>query len=264
MKNLFLSTLALLSVTFSNGQETAKNAKAATGKTTPVKNIVIVHGAFADGSGWRGVHDILVAKGYNVTIVQNPLTSLEDDVAAVNRVLLNQNGPVILVGHSWGGAVITQAGTDAKVAGLVYVAAYQPQAGESTLDLAKTEIPAEEKGILPPDANGFLFYSKEKFHAGFAGGVSKAESDFLYDSQAPISIKAFITPLTQTAWKNKPSWAIIATQDKSITPAIQYTMAKRAGSVVTEVKSSHIVYITHPQEVANAIIAASVGATPVK
>ena len=264
MKNLFLSTLTLLSVTFGYTQSTSKTAKAATEKATPVKNIIIVHGAFADGSGWRGVHDILAAKGYNVTIVQNPLTSLEDDVVAVNRVLAKQDGSAILVGHSWGGTVITEAGTDTKVAGLVYVAALQPQAGESSLDLAKTVTPAPENGILPPDANGLLYYSKEKFHAGFAGGVSKAESDFMYASQAPIALKAFITPVSQTAWKNKPSWAVLATQDKSITPELQHNMTKRAGSVVTEIKASHIVYITHPEEVAEVIIAASLGANKTK
>jgi pimeloyl-ACP methyl ester carboxylesterase len=222
-----------------------------------VKNIVIVHGAFADGSGWRKVYDILVAKGYRVSIVQNPLTSMDADVAAVKVILARQDGPVILVGHSYGGAVITQAGIDPKVVGLVYVAAFQPEVGESALDLAKTKAPAPENGILAPDENGFFFYSKEKFYEGFASGLSKAESDFMYDSQGPISLTAFAAPMTAAAWKTKPSWGIVSTEDKSIQPDIERIGYKRSGAIVTEIKASHVVYMTHPKEVANVIIEAS-------
>lgn len=224
---------------------------------TVVKNIVVVHGAFADGSGWRGVYDILVAKGYHVSVVQNPLTSMEDDVAAVNVVLAKLEGPVILVGHSYGGAIITQAGGDDKVVGLVYVAAFMPEVGESALDLAKTAAPAPENGILAPDENGYFFYSKEKFHIGFAGGLSKEDSDFMYDSQAPVSFAAFNAPMTAAAWKTKPSWGIVSTEDKSIQPDIERAGYKRAGSIVTEIKASHVVYMTHAREVTDVIIAAS-------
>ena len=223
-----------------------------------VKNVVIVHGAFADGSGWRGVYDALVSKGYHVSIVQNPLTSMEADVAAVNVVLAKQDGPVILVGHSYGGMVITEAGVNPKVVGLVYVAAFVPEIGESAIDLAKTEAPAPENGIVAPDENGFFFYSKEKFHEGFAGGLSKADSDFMHDSQGPISLAAFNARMTVAAWKTKPSWGIVSTEDKSIQPSIERKGYKRAGAVVTDIKASHVVYMTHPKEVAQVIVEASI------
>jgi len=226
-------------------------------QATFIKNIVIVHGAFADGSGWRGVYDVLVGKGYHVSIVQNPLTSLEDDVAAANLVMAKQDGPVILVGHSYGGIVITQAGANPKVEGLVYVAAFMPEVGESAIDLAKTMTPAPENGVGAPDENGYFFYNKEKFHIGFAGGLSKADSDFMYDSQGPISFKAFSTPVSVAAWKTKPSWGIVSTEDKSIQPDIERNGYKRGKSVVTEIKASHVVYITNPKEVAAVIIEAS-------
>jgi pimeloyl-ACP methyl ester carboxylesterase len=221
------------------------------------KNIVIVHGAFADGSTWENVYNILTAKGYNVSMVQNPLTSLEDDVAATQRVLDRQDGPVVLVGHSWGGSVITQAGVHAKVVSLVYVAAFAPKIGETTVDLIKTAPPSPENGILPPDDKGFVWYDKAKFHAGFAAEQSKAKSDFMYASQGPVAVKAFITPLTQAAWQSKPSFAIVATDDKSINPAIERAMYKRAGSVVTEIKGSHTLFISKAKEVAAVIEAAA-------
>jgi len=218
-----------------------------------VKNIVIVHGAFADGSGWENVYTILKAHGYNVTMVQNPLSSLEDDVAAAKRAIDKQDGPVVLVGHSWGGTVITQAGNNDKVASLVYVAAFVPDAGETTLDLVKKEPAAPENGILPPDEKGFVYYDKAKFHAGFAADVSKAKADFMYASQGPIAVKAFLTPVTNPAWKIKPSYAIVATEDKSISPVLERMMYKRAGATTTELKGSHVLFITNAEAVAKVI-----------
>jgi pimeloyl-ACP methyl ester carboxylesterase len=155
-----------------------------------------------------------------VTIVQNPLTSLEDDVAAAERALDKQDGPAVLVGHSWGGTVITQAGTSSKVASLVYVAAFIPDLGESTLDLAKRVAPAPENGILPPDDKGFIYYDKAKFHAGFAADLTRDKADFMYASHAPIAVKAFLTPVSRAAWKLKPSYAIVATEDRASAPSL--------------------------------------------
>jgi pimeloyl-ACP methyl ester carboxylesterase len=222
-----------------------------------VKNIVIVHGAFADGSTWESVFNILKEHGYTVTMVQNPLTSLEEDVAATERILDKQDGPVILVGHSWGGSVITQAGVHSKVVSLVYVAAFAPAVGESTLDLIKTAASAPENGILMPDEKGFIYYDKVKFHAGFCADVSQKKADFMFASQGPVSVKAFITPLTQAAWKTKPSYAIVATEDKSINPEIERTMYKRASAKVTELKGSHTLFISKAKEVAAVIEAAA-------
>jgi pimeloyl-ACP methyl ester carboxylesterase len=228
-------------------------------KASTIKNVVIVHGAFADGSGWQSVFEILTKQGYNVTIVQNPLTSLEDDVAATNRILDKQDGPVVLVGHSWGGTVITQAGIHPKVASLVYVAAFAPGVNESTLDLIKTAPAAPENGILPADEKGFVYYDKQKFHAGFAADVSKEKAAFMYASQGPIAGQSFATPLTQAAWKTKPSYAIVATEDKSINPDIERFMYKRAGAKVTELQGSHVIFISRAKEVANVIEAAAKG-----
>ncbi|MBS1564420.1 MAG: alpha/beta hydrolase [Bacteroidetes bacterium] len=222
-----------------------------------IKNVVIVHGAFADGSGWENVYAILKSHGYKVTMVQNPLSSLEDDVAAAQRAIDKQDGPVVLVGHSWGGTVITQAGSSDKVASLVYVAAFVPDAGETTLDLVKREPPAPENGILPPDEKGFIYYDKAKFHAGFAADVSQQKADFMYASQGPIAVKSFLTPVSNPAWKLKPSYAIVATDDKSINPSLERFMYKRASAVVTEVKGSHVLFITNAAAVARVIEAAA-------
>jgi len=229
-----------------------------TAQTGPVvKNIVIVHGAFADGSGWEEVFNLLQAHGFNVTVVQNPLTSLEDDVAAAERVLDKQDGPVVLVGHSWGGAVITQAGVHPRVASLVYVAAFVPDTGESVLDLIKSTPPAPENGILPPDAKGFVWYDKAKYHAGFASDLSIAKTNFMYASQAPIAAKCFVTPLTQAAWKTRPSYAIVATEDKSINPSVERNMYKRASATVTELKGSHVIFMSNAKAVVDVIRAAA-------
>lgn len=223
------------------------------------KNIVLVHGAFVDGSGWKKVHDILVKKGYNVSIVQYPLTSLQDDVAATNRILDRQDGPVVLVGHSWGGTIITEAGEHPKVASLVYVAAFQPDKGENTIQWATSLPAAPESGLGAPDDKGFVYYDKAKFRAGFAADLSKEETDFMYASQAPIFEASFATPLTAAAWKTKPSYGIVATEDKSIVPDIQRNMYKRAGAKVTEIKGSHAIFISQPEAVAKVIMAAAEG-----
>jgi len=225
-----------------------------------VKNIVIVHGAFADGSGFEAVYKILTEKGFHVTIVQNPCSSLEDDVAATNQVLKKQDGPAILVGHSWGGTVITQAGVSSKVAGLVYIEGFMLEPGETTAQLAGSEPPAKEAGALTPDENGWIYYPKEQYHMGFAGDVSKEKSDFMYDSQVPIALKCFTAPVTVAAWKSKPSWAVVSTEDKSINPIILRKMYQRAGAIVTEIKASHVVYMSQPKRIAEVIEAAALGA----
>lgn len=228
-------------------------------QSAPVKNIVLVHGAFADGSGWEGVHNILVKKGYNVSVVGNPNTGLADDVAAVKRVVARQTGPVILVGHSYGGAIITEAGNDAKVAGLVYVAAFVPDANETLLKLVQAGPPAPNSGILPPDENGYIWYDKAKYHSGFCADISKEKADFMANAQVPVAASVFGSSLTNAAWKTRPSWYVVATEDQTIPPDGQRFMAKRAAATVTEVKGSHVVFISQPQAVANVIEAAAKG-----
>lgn len=218
----------------------------------PVKNVVLVHGAFADGSGWRGVYDELSKRGYRVTIVQNPLTSLADDVAATSRVLARQDGPAILVGHSYGGTVITEAGVDPKVAGLVYVSALAPDAGESTGDQF-AEIPAPPEFVIEPQADGYGFVNLGKFKAGFAGDTSDADAAFLRDSQVPINMAIFGTKLQNAAWRTKPSWAVVATEDRAIDPKLLRKTAERIGADITEVKGSHVVFLTQPKAVADVI-----------
>jgi len=233
-------------------------------QTMKVKNVVLVHGAFADGSGWKGIYDILAKKGYHITIVQNPLSSLEDDVAATNLALDQQDGPTILVGHSWGGAVITQAGVHSKVVGLVYVAAFQPDLGESAFTWFSSMPPVAENGVLPPDEKGFVYYSKEKYHEGFAADLSKAETDFMYASQGAFAAKSFATPLTQAAWKTKPSYGIVATEDKSIRPEIEEKMYQRSNTKISKIKGSHAVYISQPTAVAQVILDAAENASKPK
>lgn len=231
---------------------------------TPAKNIVLVHGAFADGSGWKALYTVLAEKGYNVTIVQNPLTSLEDDVAATKVILDKQDGPAILVGHSWGGAVITEAGNHPKVAALVYVAAFQPGDGESALQWLQTAPPAAENGVLPPDDKGIVYYDKAKYHAGFCADISKEEADFMYASQGAFYAKGFITPITHAAWKDKPAYGLVATEDKSIAPEIQRNMYKRSNTKVTEIKGSHVIFMSQPKAVAKVIMEAAVNASSSK
>lgn len=227
-------------------------APAAKAATQPVRNIVLVHGAFADGSGWRGVYDELTARGYRVSIVQNPLTSLADDVAATKRVLQRQDGPAILVGHSYGGTVITEAGADPKVAGLVYVAALAPDAGESTGDQF-AEIPAPPGFVIEPQADGFGFVNLQKFKSGFAGDVSDADAAFLRDSQVPIAMSAFTDKVTHAAWRTKPSWFVVATEDGAIDPKLLRKTAGRIGAEAHEIKGSHVVFLSRPKAVADVI-----------
>lgn len=222
-----------------------------------VKNVVLVHGAFADGSGYKGLYNVLTKKGYKVTVVQNALTSLEDDVAATKLALDKQDGPTILVGHSWGGVVITEAGSHEKVVGLVYIAAFQPDQGETLLQWAQSAPPAPESGLLAPDEKGMVYYDKAKYHAGFCADLTKEDADFMYASQGAFNVKCLVTPVTNAAWKTKPSFGIVATEDKSIVPSIQRAMYKRSNTTITEIKGSHVVFISQPDAVAKVIIAAA-------
>ncbi|MGE0152045.1 MAG: alpha/beta fold hydrolase [Reyranellaceae bacterium] len=221
-----------------------------------VRNVVLVHGAFADGSGWRGVYDELTSRGYRVAIVQNPLTSFEDDVNATRRILARQAGRSILVGHSYGGSVITEAGVDPSVAGLVYVSALAPDVGESTGDQF-AGIPAPSEFVIEPGPDGFGFVNRERFKAGFAGDTADADAAFLRDSQVPINMAIFGARLTQAAWRTKPSWAVVATQDRAIDPRLLRQQAERIGAKITEVEASHVPFLTRPRSVANVIDAAA-------
>jgi pimeloyl-ACP methyl ester carboxylesterase len=225
----------------------------------PIRNIVLVHGAFADGSGWRGVYDELTARGYAVSIVQNPLTSFADDLAATRRVLNRQDGPVILVGHSYGGSIITEVGVDPKVAGLVYVAAFAPEVGQSTLD-QYAEIPPPPNFVPEEQPDGFAYLNAERFRAGFAGDTREADAAFLRDAQVPIAMAALAAPVTVAAWKTKPSWYIVATDDGAIAPDLLRSTARRIGAETTEVPGSHVVFLTQPKAVADVIEAAAIGA----
>jgi pimeloyl-ACP methyl ester carboxylesterase len=215
-----------------------------------MKNIVLVHGGFVDGSGWEGVYSILKKDGYNVSIVQNPTISLKDDVAATKRILAAQDGPAILVGHSYGGAVITEAGNDPKVAGLVYITAFAPDKGESVATLIQNPPPgAPVPPILPPQ-DGYLFLDRAKFPASFAADVNAEKAAFMADSQVPWGVEALNGKNSEPAWKAKPSWYLIVTDDKMIPPDAQRSMSKRAGSTVAEVKGSHAIYVSQPEAVA--------------
>ena len=227
--------------------------------TEPIRNVVLVHGAWADGSGWRAVHDLLTADGYAVSVVQNPTVSLADDAAATRRVLDQQDGPAVLVGHSYGGAVITEAGTHEKVAALVYVAAFAPDKGESVNTLIADPPPgAPVPPILPP-VDGFLLLDKEKFHGAFAADLSAAEARFLADSQVPWGLDAVGGAVTEPAWRAKPSWYLLTTEDKMIPPVAQRAMAGRTGASVTEVAASHAAYVSRPDSVVALVRAAAAG-----
>lgn len=215
-----------------------------------MKNIVLVHGGFVDGSGWESVYMILKKDGYNVSIVQNPTISLEDDVAVTKRALAAQDGESILVGHSYGGAVITEAGNDPKVARLVYITAFAPDKGESVATLIQEPPPGAPVPPIMPPQDGYLFLDKAKFADSFAGDVDAEKAAFMAASQVPWGVAALSGTIKEPAWRVKPSWYLIATEDKMIPPAAQRAMSTRAGSTVVEVKGSHAIYVSQPAAVA--------------
>ncbi len=218
-------------------------------------DVVLVHGGFVDGSGWQKTYDLLRKDGYHVSVVQNPTLSLAGDAAATREVVDAQDGQVVLVGHSYGGAVITEAGTEAKVAGLVYIAAFAPDKGESVNSLIAT---------FPPDAPQPLLLDRAKFHSSFAGDLSADQAAFMADSQVPWGLSALGGEITEAAWRTKPSWYLVTTDDRMIPPAAQRSMAKRAGSTVVEVAGSHAIYVSQPSRVAGLIkqAAAALAAAP--
>jgi len=219
----------------------------------PVRNVVLVHGGFVDGSGWQPVYDILTRDGYNVRIVQNPTLSLEGDVAATRQVIDELSGSVVLVGHSYGGAVITEAGRHDKVAALGYIAAFAPDAGESVNSLIADPPPgAPVPPILPPK-DGFLFLDRDKYHDSFAGDLSADQAAFMADSQVPWGVDALAGTISEPAWRTKPAWYLLTTKDKMIPPPAQRAMSERSGATVTEVAASHSVFLSQPDSVANLI-----------
>jgi pimeloyl-ACP methyl ester carboxylesterase len=228
--------------------------------TQAINNIILVHGGFVDGSGWEGVYKILRKDGYKVTVVQNPTITLEGDVAVTRRAIAEQDGPAILVGHSYGGVVISEAGADPKVAGLVYIAAFAPDAGESVASLIANPPPgAPVPPILPPQ-DGFLFLDRAKFAESFAGDVEPAQAAFMADSQVPWGVAALQGAVTTPAWKSRPSWYLVAANDGMIPAPAQRQMAARAGASVVETAGGHAVYVANPQVVADLIKQAARGA----
>jgi pimeloyl-ACP methyl ester carboxylesterase len=223
---------------------------------TSVKNIVLVHGAFADGSGWRRAYDLLTARGYRVTVVQNPLTSFDDDVAATRRVLAQQDGPTILVGHSWGGTVITEAGSHENVAGLVYVAALIPDSGQTSGEQYEG-FAATPDFVIDVGDDGFGFLDPDAFHQGFAADVADTEAAFMRDTQVPVNMAVFAEPVSEAAWHTRPSWAVWGTQDKAFDQAMLRHMAERAGATITTIEGSHAVYLTQAETVADVIMSAA-------
>jgi pimeloyl-ACP methyl ester carboxylesterase len=223
------------------------------GTAAPANDVVLVHGGFVDGSGWQGVYNLLTRDGYNVSVVQNPTLSLDGDVAATRQIIDEQPGSVVLVGHSYGGAVITEAGKHDKVAALGYISAFAPDAGESVNSLiAGFPKDSPQPPILPP-RDGFLFLDRDKFHDSFAGDVPAQEAAFMADSQVPWGVDATAGIITEPAWRTKPTWYLLTTEDKMIPPPAQRAMSQRAGAIVTEIAASHSVYVSQPAEVANLI-----------
>ncbi|MFD3993271.1 alpha/beta hydrolase [Streptomyces sp. NPDC058548] len=220
---------------------------------SPLKNVVLVHGGFVDGSGWQAVHRILTREGFNVSVVQNPTQSLEGDVAVTGQVLDAQDGPTVLVGHSYGGVVITEAGRHPKVAALAYIAAFAPDKGESVGTLIADPAPgAPVPPILPPQ-DGYLFLDREKFADSFAGDVEPEEARFMADSQVPWGVDALNGAVGEAAWRIKPSWYLVASEDRMIPPPAQRAMAERAGAAVSEVPGSHAIYVSRPDAVVELI-----------
>jgi pimeloyl-ACP methyl ester carboxylesterase len=222
--------------------------------------IVLVHGGFVDGSGWEGVYSTLKKNGYDVLIVQNPTNSLADDVAVTKRAIAMAKGDVILVGHSYGGVVVTEAGNDPKVIGLVYIAAFAPDRGESVSSLIANPAPGSPVPPILPPVDGYLFLDRAKFAASFAADVRSNVAAFMADSQVPWGVEALQGAVSTPAWNSKPSWYLVATDDKMIPPPAQRAMASRAKAQMTEVPGSHAIYVSNPEKVASVIEQAAKGA----
>lgn len=222
-------------------------------------NVVLVHGAFVDGSGWQGVHDLLTRDGYRVSVAQNPTVTLDGDAEAVRRILDVQDGPTVLVGHSYGGAVISEAGTHPKVSALVYVTAFAPDKDESVQTLIPEPAPGSPPPPIVPVSEGFLAIERDAFHGAFAGDLPAGQAAFMADSQVPWGFGAAGGVVTEPAWRVKPTWYLIATEDRTIPPPLQRFMAERAGATVTEATGSHAVYISQPHAVAEVIKQAAAG-----
>jgi pimeloyl-ACP methyl ester carboxylesterase len=225
-----------------------------------VKNIVLVHGGFVDGSGWKGVYDRLKKDGYNVTIVQNPTLSLADDVTVTKRAIAQLDGPVVLVGHSYGGVVVSESGTDEKVKSLVYIAAFAPDKGESIATILANPKDGDPVPPILPPVDGFLFLDKAKFATSFAADVDPDTAAFMANSQVPWNVNALTGAVTDPAWKHKPSFYLVASDDRMIPPPVQRMMAKRAGAAVEEVPGSHAIYVSNPKAVADLIEKAATAA----
>jgi pimeloyl-ACP methyl ester carboxylesterase len=247
MARKFFSVLVMLLVAVSTTAHSAPPVRSV--------SIVLVHGALIDGSSWRGVYDVLTRRGFRVAVVQQPLTGFDDDVTATRRVIDQQEGPVVLVGHSYGGAVITVAGTDPKVKALVYVAGLQPDVGETAGEVAPPKPPADKH--LAPSKDGFIFVDPAHFTEDVAADLPRAQVDFMAHAQMPVAGAAFSAKMTAAAWHDKPSFALIATQDRALDLERAKWMAQRAGSKVTFVKGSHAVLISQPRAVADVIEAAA-------
>lgn len=248
----FLCALTILSMTLSTTEEAPAQAT-----TKGVKNIVLVHGTWADGSSWAKVIPILEAKGYTVLAVQNPLTSLGDDVAATKRAIELQNGPVLLVGHSWGGVVITEAGNHDQVAGLVYVAAAAPDEGQSFLELVQTAPATPGNDQIRPDAYGFVSMSPKGIFEDFAQDLSKPEQELILATQGPQAFSALNEKVTKAAWKTKPSWYVVAANDRMINPDLERTLAKKLKATTLEIPTSHLAMLAQPDKVAAVIMEAA-------
>jgi pimeloyl-ACP methyl ester carboxylesterase len=221
--------------------------------TNETANVVLVHGGFVDGSGWQGVYDLLTADGRKVSVVQNPTLSLEGDAAATRLILDRQDGPTILVGHSYGGAVISEAGTHERVAALVYISGFAPDAGESVNTLiAGFPASGPQPPILPP-VEGFLFLDRDKFHDSFAADLPAQQAMFLADAQVPWGVGALSGNVSEPAWRTKPSWYLLTTEDRMIPPDAQRTMSERIGATVVEAAASHSVYVSQPAAVADLV-----------
>ena len=248
--------LTILLIVVSALSMVGQSARAQTAQ--PIKNVVLVHGAFADGSGWEAVANILKKDGYTVAVVQHPETSFAEDIKYTNALIDQQSGPVVLVGHSYGGHIITEAGNNPKVAALVYIAAFAPDAGESAAKIEQ-DVPPASKGIKKT-GDGYFYIDPAVFHADFCADVPEAKAAFMAISQVLFSEDSFTSPIKTPAWKSKPSWYMVATADRAINPEQERMMAKRANAKTVEVNSSHVAYISHPKETAKLIEEAATSA----